>query len=188
MKPDIGFAQHVAAGETECGDVVRVLSGEQVTTVALADGAGHGPQAREAAERFCAAIERHAAAGLEQLVRLASDDMASTRGAAVAVLRIDSGAGRMQFAGVGNIEVQSVCRERVRPISVPGVLGRRVRKVVCYEYAAHEGDLIVLYSDGISRRMVVEDYARLPVQLLAERVLAAHGLAHDDATCIAVRL
>ena len=186
MNLTICTAQRAYAGETVCGDAYTVVHGER-TLVALADGLGHGPAAAEAAESFCRFVTNRPTSGLGALLNQASDEIAKTRGAAAALLRIDNESGEIEFAGVGNIELQAVSLEPIRPVSVPGIVGRRIRKVQVYSYRIHEGDLLIAYTDGISSRFTLGDYAELEEQALADRVLADHGKLHDDATCVVIR-
>jgi negative regulator of sigma-B (phosphoserine phosphatase) len=187
MNLRIANVQRPARGETVCGDAFTVVTG-QVTIVALADGLGHGPLAAEASEAFCAYVERHEGQGLEQLLRGGTVALNGTRGAAAAVLRIDQVAGRVSFAGVGNIELQAVSREPIRPVCTPGIVGRPLRKVIAFHYNLHAGDLLALYSDGISSRFDLAAFRRLRTQGIAQAVLAQHGKSHDDATILVLRV
>ena len=54
------------------------------------------------------------------------------------------------FVGVGNVELAAVTEDRARPVPVPGVVGGRLRKVTEMRMALRAGDLLVLYTDGIS--------------------------------------
>jgi serine/threonine protein phosphatase PrpC len=161
---------------------------ETVINVALADGLGHGPMAHEASEAFCDYVRRSMEIGLEQLVRRASDAIARTRGAAAAVVRIDEEAGTLAFAGVGNIELQAISKVPIRPVSTPGIVGRPLRKVVVYRYEIGPGDLLALYSDGISSRFDLKKFKRLEPQQIADGILAQHGKHHDDATVLVIEI
>jgi len=186
MRLAIATAQRAYAGEMICGDAFAVVRGER-TLIALADGLGHGAAAAHAAEVFCRSVEQRPERGLAALFEGAAEEMSRTRGAAAALLRIDSASREIEFAGIGNIELQAVSLEPIRPVSVPGIVGRRVRKVRVFGYRLHRGDLLVAYTDGISSRFVLADYAGLGEQELADTVLERHGKLHDDATCLVVR-
>jgi len=187
MGVQIAAAQRPVSGERICGDAYLVLSAAGTTNVALADGLGHGPPAAQAAVAFCGHVRQHQTDALDSLVRSAHVALSSTRGAAVAVVRIDEAARRMEFCGVGNIEVACEGDANIRPFSVAGVVGKRVRRVQVFEYELRDPILLLLTSDGVSSRLDLADYAALPLHQLAERVMARHGKHHDDATCIAIR-
>jgi hypothetical protein len=186
MKLAIRTAQRSYAGEVVCGDAITVVPGER-TLIALADGLGHGGLAAEAAEAFCRFVAARSELGLRALMTMATEAISRTRGAAAALLRLDLTSGEMQFAGIGNIELQAVSREPIRPVSVPGIVGRRIRKVRVFSYRVHEGDLLLMYTDGISSRLTLGDYSKREEQEVADSVLDEHGKLHDDATCVVIR-
>ena len=182
----VGIAQRCAAGETVCGDgwaVERVNDGLLVSVV---DGLGHGPMAGRAADAFVASVRADLTRPLGEMMNAAARDLSGTRGAAAALLRIDELNGRVEFTGVGNIEVHSVAENSIRPVCAPGVVGHRVRKLLPFEYALPKRVLLAMCSDGISSRLHLESFAHLDPQQIADALLAEHGKPHDDATCIVV--
>ena len=185
---DIEIAKRPMLGQTVCGDVASVVhTNDGGVLIVLADGLGHGTKAHEAAEAFCVFAELHATLPLEAIMRDGSRAIAATRGAAAALLRIGGGVSRFSFCGIGNIEVQANSAEAIRPICMPGIVGRPLRKVLSFDYALSSGDLLVAHTDGISSRFRLEEYAQLPTAEAAARLLAEHGKGHDDATCIVIR-
>ncbi|MCP4675930.1 MAG: SpoIIE family protein phosphatase [Deltaproteobacteria bacterium] len=154
---------------------------------ALADGLGHGPMAEEASLAFCEYVKAHPTDDLEDIIRDAGTAIAKTRGVAAAVVRIDLEKQSISFAGIGNIELQSVSKQPIRPVCTPGIIGRPLRKVVQFDYELNLGDLLAMYSDGISSRFSLSEYRYNEVQAVADTILANHGKAHDDATCIVFR-
>lgn len=187
MLPEIGVVQRPIRNEKVCGDAFVVLRDEEIT-IAVADGLGHGPKAAEAALAFCAYVEANVSRGLEEILRGATAEISHTRGAAAALLRIGDRQRCLSFAGIGNIELQAVSKLPIRPTSTPGIVGRPLRKVLEFDYELNGGDLLAVYSDGISGRFRLESYGRLNAQSAAEAILSDHGKRHDDATCLVVRL
>jgi hypothetical protein len=158
-----------------------------ITLVGLVDGLGHGTAAADAAGVFCDYVRAHADVQVTQLLLDASTAMRGTRGAVAALLRFDLAAATASFAGVGNIELRAWGRAPFRPVSMPGVLGRPVRKVVCFTHALSTGDLFVLHSDGVSTRFDLDGERYLDAQPLADLILGRYGKDHDDASCVVVR-
>jgi serine/threonine protein phosphatase PrpC len=187
MKVEIGTAQLAARGQTVCGDTFGVLRGEDETTISVADGLGHGPLAAEASSLFCSFVEKHAMEDLGKIIMGAHIALKHTRGAAVALVRIDSSEQRMSFVGVGNIELKALDRCRINPFPKPGIVGQRSIKLLPFEYSLSDGDLMVLFSDGISNRFDLEEFSTSPAQDLAEAILAKHGKLIDDATCVVIK-
>lgn len=182
----IGAAQRPCVGESVCGDAFVVHEAGPLTTIAVVDGLGHGPLAGEAATAFCDHVLEEGDRSLEELMVGASQRLAGTRGAAAALLRVDSDAGTVEYVAVGNIECMSAGTTRVKPVSVPGIVGQRVRKVMTYFYELDGPSIIVLFSDGISARLDLDDFSRLDPQAMAEAILDSHGKTYDDATCVVV--
>lgn len=183
---EIGIAQRPARNEKVCGDKLAVIDADG-TLVAIADGLGHGPRAAEASEAFVAFMKSTPGGDLEDLLRRASDEIARTRGVAGALIRVDARESRMSFVGVGNIEMQAVSRNDIHPVCTPGIVGKRIRKIMPFEYEIFPGDLLAVFSDGISSRLSLKDLAVGSVQEIADRIMAEHGKDHDDATCIVIR-
>jgi len=170
-----------------CGDAVEIVRAEE-TLIAVADGLGHGPEAADASQAFCRYVQDNASLGLEDIIMGASSEISRTRGVACGLLRIDASGKVMTFAGVGNIDVQAVSVNDIHPICMPGIVGQRVRKLQSFEYELHPGDLVAIYSDGISSRFDLGKFCHLAVQELADAILADYGKNHDDATCVVFRL
>jgi negative regulator of sigma-B (phosphoserine phosphatase) len=184
---EFGTAQRPANGESECGDAYSLLPGPSTTLVALADGLGHGPRAAEAARAFCAEAGRLVDEPLEAILASADRALAGTRGAAAVLARLD-GAGWFEFAGVGNIGARALSRLTVHPVSVAGTLGRHgPRRPRCERFRVERGDLLVLFTDGISGRFDLDTFRGQPPSRVARALIESHGKGHDDATCIAIR-
>jgi phosphoserine phosphatase RsbX len=184
---EIGIAQRPCKGQEECGDCYSIRQSGHVTTIALADGLGHGPLAAEAAQLFCSHVETCAAEELVEVVRLAQVCLEKTRGVAGTILRIDHCRQTIEHVGVGNINLQAVSAAPIRPISVPGIIGRPVRKIVPFSYPIQVGDLLILHSDGISSRFQADFYKYSLAQTAADELMNAYGKDYDDATCIVIR-
>src|SRR6185437_5612146 len=156
--------------------------------VCLADGLGHGHAAREAAEAACRHAREHAGAPLDTLMRGIDGALAGLRGAAVSLLSIDEGTSRVRFVGVGNVELRAVACAPIAPPNFPGIVGQRMRSPRIWEYPIAVGDVLVLFSDGISSRFELGALAHLAPQVLADAILASHGKSHDDASAVVVHV
>ncbi len=175
-------------GERVSGDAFLIRKGACPLLV-VADGLGHGEHAAEAALRMID-VARSATESDSpvDILQVASRMLAGTRGAVALVARLDHDNSRMTVAGVGNIELKALSQQPIHPISSPGILGRRIRVIRQYEYTLCAGDLIVILSDGVSRRLDLHPIRDLGVRDLVEATLRDHGQSHDDATCLAARV
>lgn len=183
---DIDWVQRPARGERICGDLVLLVELDARCLLAVIDGLGHGPRAAEASEAAAAFIRAHAEEPLDHLLRGCDGAIRSTRGVAATVIRIDRETLELEHAGVGNVELVARTAEAVAPVPQAGVIGGRMRKVIATRHQLHAGDLLALFSDGISRRLRLEDQRRDSARATAEAILRNHGKDHDDASCAVV--
>jgi len=88
----------------------------------------------------------------------------STRGAAVAVARINPGTGKLIFAGVGNIsgQIYSPSAGRRHLVSVNGTAGHEFQRIREFTYDWPPDALLVLHSDGLNSSTGLEPYPDWP--------------------------
>jgi phosphoserine phosphatase RsbX len=184
---DIGTANRPADGETVSGDAYLVVENGTRTLIVVADGLGHGPHAALAASTLCKYVEEHAEEPLEMLLRGADRAVASTRGAAVMLARVDKQNAALDVAGVGNVALRSWSKEKIQPLPSRGVLGRGIRNVRIFRYGLCPGDLFALYTDGISGSFDIDAWKNQNATAIAHSVVGAFRKSHDDATCVVVR-
>lgn len=186
-----GFARTLP-GEQECGDAVSVYPADQCVTVLVVDGLGHGSRAHKASAAAVAhvtqRIQENPGVGLESLMQTCHKALAGTRGAAVGICRLEPERSQLRFCGVGNITMTSHPRRRGLGVSLAGVVGYRMRKVKEFVCELEPGDLIVLFSDGISSRISLETIASQPLGDMLDTVSKDWAKDHDDATFVAIRL
>lgn len=181
-----------AHGQKACGDALEIFHSNVALTAVVVDGLGHGPDAELAAQTALSHVRSQLASRpdrpIEELMQGCHRALAGTRGAAVALCRLEPDRGRMLFCGVGNVGMRSHPDHRGLGISLPGVVGYRMRRVRVFESELCAGDLVTIFTDGISSRFPLGALASLPVEELVARVEAEHGKAHDDATLVALRV
>jgi phosphoserine phosphatase RsbX len=184
----VGRAHCVAAGETVCGDASVVVPFAEGTLLCVADGLGHGPNAREAADVACAHVASNAGTRFDVLLRDIDRALAGTRGVALSVLALEPSVGRALFAGVGNVELRALARAHIASPTTPGILGRRIKSVRVWEHPLADGDLLVLTSDGVSSDFDLRLLTHLEPQAIAEAIVAGFHKKHDDASCVVARV
>lgn len=176
-------------GAAESGDAFCVIEGDERTLVAVADGLGHGEQAAEASRLAMDYIRAHANETPQALVAGCHRVLSRTRGAVLAVVRIDRVRRCLEHAGLGNIETRIVGVEKTyRPVTVNGIAGHSARKFRCEDFPFHPGDLLIMHSDGISDRFDLSPAARgRDLQMLADQIAREHGRHHDDQLLLIAR-
>ncbi|TDD38852.1 transcriptional regulator [Actinomadura sp. KC06] len=178
-------------GEEECGDAYTARLVDGTVYAMLCDGLGHGPLAARAA--WAAVRATHEVASPSRpadVLRCVHRRLASTRGGAVAVAAIEPAAGRVRFAGVGNVAAWIVGPERRHGmVSVPGIVGAHAERIREHDYPLPAGAVVVLHSDGLTGRWRLADQPGLlgrdPL-LIAATVLRDAGTRHDDRSVLAV--
>lgn len=197
---DFGAVCLPTAGEQACGDAWARFGSGDAERLIVVDGLGHGPLAAEAAaaaldaaERVFTARPQAAPAEAMQAVHLA---LRATRGAAVAIVALDRAAGRIRFAGVGNI-AGSIVPTTGEPgtrsqsmVSHNGTVGHAMRKVQEFEYAWPAEALVVLHSDGLATQWRLEErpgLARRDAALVAGVLYRDWTRGRDDVTVLVTR-
>jgi anti-sigma regulatory factor (Ser/Thr protein kinase) len=197
--PDLGHAApwQIGAvtlpmpGETACGDAWAVSSGATSATLLVADGLGHGPNAAEASEAAAAINAQHQDLPPAAALQDVHGALRATRGAAVAVARLDSIAEEMQFAGVGNIAA-CVCDadERRQLVSHNGIVGSNMRKVQQFSMPWASDSMIIMHSDGLATRWDLKHYPGLATRhpsLIAAVLYRDFSRKRDDVSILVVR-
>ncbi|MFH8395441.1 SpoIIE family protein phosphatase [Streptomyces sp. NPDC018036] len=151
------------------------------------DGLGHGPMAAVAAQAAVHAFRTGTARTPEQAVEQIHRALRGTRGAAVAVARLEPD-GRLLFCGVGNITAALVTRtSRSTLLSHPGIVGHQMHQLRTYEHHLPRHGILVMHSDGLSERWTHSDLAGLlhhPPSLIAAALMRQAGTRRDDASAV----
>jgi anti-sigma regulatory factor (Ser/Thr protein kinase) len=188
----LGAAVAPYPGEQVCGDQWAYRETTQGRTLLVADGAGHGPEAARAATAAVQAfLQSNADASCEAMVDRMHRALMPTRGAAVAVARIDTEARMVRYAGVGNICGVLVTGEGAKHmVSHNGTAGHVAPRIREFTYPYTGTPLVILHSDGLTSRWDLGSYPGLTTQhpsLIGGVLLRDHRRARDDATAVAMR-
>ncbi|MFD5778117.1 SpoIIE family protein phosphatase [Streptomyces fungicidicus] len=142
------------AGAEFSGDAwAWVRSGDRLTLM-LADGLGHGREAARASTAAAEALHRRPGLPPAAALEAVHGALTGTRGAAVAVAQLDLWAGRLRFAGVGNVSARLREGGRWRSLlSRPGIVGVHQPRTVREDDVAWTGEsLLILHTDGLPSR------------------------------------
>ncbi|MBI2861746.1 MAG: SpoIIE family protein phosphatase [Chloroflexi bacterium] len=184
----VGVAVRPKAGETVSGDTYVVLEDGLGLLVAVIDGLGHGPRAAEAAGLAREYIEKHQTESLEQILRICHEALRATHGAAISLAHIDPAAQSLISAGVGNVAIRIDGENPGHLLAIPGIIGHSLPRIRTQSRPFHDGDILVLSSDGVSERMSIDPaLTQLDPAEIAEHLLANFGKSSDDATVVVVR-
>ena len=186
-----GVSQHALHQLPACGDVWHLaIDGLKISALVI-DGLGHGEDAEAAARAGEAAFAAQPFAALEPLLADMHQAMQGSRGGAVAVAQFD-GEQRLDFAGIGNIGATLLGAGQSRGLaSHPGIVGVQFRKVHAFSYPQANGQLLLLYSDGLQSRWNLADYPGLIHRhpaVIAAVLQRDYCRGSDDVTVLAVAL
>lgn len=178
-------------GEEICGDAWAVCGGAGCVTIVVADGLGHGPSAAKASEAACAVLSGCSDLPPAALMHDAHHALRSTRGAAVAVARIDCSLEQTTFAGVGNIAACVVDHHQRRQlVSHNGIVGSNMRKAQEMTATWSDDSTIVLHSDGLGTRWHLDQYPGLAAchpALIAAVLYRDFSRRRDDVTVLVIQ-
>jgi anti-sigma regulatory factor (Ser/Thr protein kinase) len=181
------------SGERVSGDDAAFARlGDGSLLLALADGLGHGPEARIAATAAVDEVLGEPSRALDRALLAAHAAVAKTRGAVMTLASIDR-SGALATASVGNTTAEIVGRGGARRFGGQSwVLGQTARAgtITVERDLVGPRDGVVLFSDGLSSRLGlegIEDLLHERAIVVADALLARYGKSHDDALIIVAR-
>jgi hypothetical protein len=191
--PESGFVRWSclslpARGETVCGDAWRFSQQAGIAAFMIADGLGHGPDAAAASELAGTVFEGAPFGEVGEFIEQTHRSMVGTRGAAVAIARLDGRNGTLHYAGIGNISgtlISSSSRQGLS--SQNGIVGARLPRTRSLEYAAPDSGVLIMHSDGLQTRWTLESYpglARAHPALIAAVLFRDFFRGRDDVTVL----
>jgi len=188
-----GVASRALPGQPASGDLNVVKSFPDGVLVAALDGLGHGEEAATAAAVAAATLEMHAGEPVMTLVQRCHEALRATRGVAMSIASFNVSRGLVTWLGVGNVEGVLLRRSSTRPVAEvslllrAGVVGFQLPLLDVEVVPVSAGDTLIFATDGIH-----SDFARglarnNPPQKAAEKILARHARATDDALVLVAR-
>jgi len=171
--------------------VVRPVPGGDL--VVVADGIGHGPEAAAAARLAIGIAERSGRESPIALLRKCHEELHATRGAVMSVAFFDHTDRTMTWSGVGNVE-GILLRANSRPgprrevlLSRGGVIGHELPALTAMVHGIDAGDTLAFATDGVRLGFEVDLNEKVPLQALADLILARHRTGTDDALVLIAR-
>ncbi len=178
--------------ETMCGDMALVARRGTQLRLAVADGLGHGPAAREAAQVAIRWLQQTQGDRIEDAVLTAHEYSAMTRGATLGIVDLDLRSLTVAATTVGNIRVgiyQSAGRVW-SPCGTDAVLGhgrgsfhgKLDVRVETFQLPA--GAQLLLFSDGLSNQLRLPFQRHQSLEELAAQLFSTFVVSSDDATLL----
>lgn len=183
------------SGEEACGDqAVAMAVNETAALFGVLDGLGHGNPAARAALCGVQTLRRDPSKPLGALVGLCHRVMATTRGAAMTLARIDFDVDTLTWTGIGNVGANLVVKApsgtaiRASAYLTGGIVGHRIPDDVRTQVTPiRPGDLLVMASDGIANDHLDTINFSSSAAVIAEQILFRYRKETDDALVLAAR-
>ncbi len=179
-------------GQEVCGDSWGIIATEDATTILVADGLGHGIEAKLASQEAVRILYQYPDLKPQGLIERVHLALRSSRGAAVAAARIDRAHGTVSFAGVGNISAQiySGSKPAQHLVSVNGTAGHQSQRIHEFRYAWPEYGMLVFFSDGLATGAGLEAHPGLALRdasVIAGVLYRDFNRGHDDSTVVVAK-
>jgi anti-sigma regulatory factor (Ser/Thr protein kinase) len=188
---EVGVVCLPKVGEEACGDAWTTEQYSDRNLILVADGLGHGPGAAEASLKAVKICQENASLTPKEIIEAAHTGLRNTRGAAIAVVKVDLEQQSVCFAGVGNIASAIVSSERsYSMVSHNGTVGHEVRKIQEFIYPWSKGALLVMHSDGLATQWRLDRYVGLVMRhpsLIAGVLYRDFNRSRDDVTVVVAR-
>jgi anti-sigma regulatory factor (Ser/Thr protein kinase) len=188
----IGVSQHSLHHDPACGDVWHLaFDGTRISALVI-DGLGHGEEAERAARAGEKAYALMPFASPLLVLEDVHQAMIGTRGGALAIAQFDGTRDALKFVGIGNIGACLIAADKSRGLaSHPGIVGGQYRKAQPFDYAQVNGQLLIMYSDGLQSRWNLQDYPGLVHRHPAVIAAILHRdfcRGRDDVTVLVIAL
>jgi anti-sigma regulatory factor (Ser/Thr protein kinase) len=179
-------------GETAVGDGWAFGAAASGPTLLMVDGSGHGPLAAIAADAAAKVFESNLSSECRRLMDDIHRALAPTRGAAVAIARIDMAARLVRFVGVGNISGALYSQGALRRmVSHNGTAGHIAPRMQEFTYPWSGTATVILHSDGLSAKWDLDAYPGLATShpsLIAGILFRDFRRGRDDASIAVMRV
>ena len=190
---EIGIFGRPYRDEPRSGDHASFSRDEERLLVAVCDGLGHGPPAREAAGAAIGVFRKQRSAAPRAIIEECHRALGPTRGAVMAVVSAsESGAPSLDLASVGNITIELVQPRSNRRFGASSfVLGSTQRGWRSHVEVApiEPQETLIVYTDGIRSRASISDDLMLlrehPITI-AHQLVERFGRDEDDDVLVLV--
>lgn len=187
----IGAVSEPMSGEDVCGDGWAFRSVPGAVLMLVVDGLGHGVMAHEAAQEAKRVFSEAKRFEPERIMRDVHAALKKTRGAAMAIARLDLEKRVLQFAGVGNIGASLVAPGSSRGLpSHNGTLGQHASRMQEFSYPWTPDNVLIMHSDGLGTRWDLQKYPGIwskHPSILAALLHRDFSRGRDDVTVLVAR-
>ncbi len=175
-------------GEPASGDAWAVRYDDDRASVMVADGLGHGDAASDASRAAIMEFLRGGERSLVEVMQATHLTLKPTRGAAIAVGKLNLNLKQMTYCGIGNIAGSVVTLDSSKSmISHNGIVGHEARRFSEFQYDWPPDAALVMHSDGIQSQWNLGKYPgiwRRDPALIAAVIYRDFSRGRDDVTVV----
>ena len=180
-----------APGELVSGDQWAIAFKDDVLSLMLVDGLGHGLLAHEAAAQAVRVFIAHSTEPPASILKRMHVALRSSRGGAIAVARCNLQTGEVVYAGIGNVAGVLVRKDGQQNglVSNNGTVGADQISAKEFKYEWKPGEVLVMHTDGLQTRWSVKDRPGLAAchpAIIAALLHRDYLRGRDDATVVAL--
>ena len=176
-------------GEEVSGDCWGSMLANDVLTILVADGLGHGIEAHKASSEAVRILQANPGMPPKMLLERVHQGLRATRGAAVAIASIDGAHRKVAFAGAGNVSARIYSGGRLShsAVSVNGTAGLQCERLQEFSYPWPPDGLLQINTDGLTSGASLEPYPGLALRdpaLIAGVLYRDFARGRDDSTVV----
>ncbi|QLC49037.1 SpoIIE family protein phosphatase [Methanolobus zinderi] len=174
-------------GDVHCGDQCDWWLEDNILTLCMIDGLGHGKHAEEAAKAALGYVSSHLGESLDTLFSGCDRAIKQTRGVAMGIVRVDLNEYNLEYGGIGNTRAMIYGENGSHFSSSWGIVGGGFRHLHIERTQLSPDNLLLMWTDGIPESLKISGYDRYLLQdeqELARAILGDHGRMTDDATIL----
>jgi anti-sigma regulatory factor (Ser/Thr protein kinase) len=182
-------------GEIISGDDGAFFQSEDSFFVAVADGLGHGPEAREASNQAMETWSRERVRDLEYIALALNQELAPTRGCAMSFARLDKRAGVIECVSLGDVHAHLYSlRDAHFFTSTPLIVGAGQlpkQRIRIERTQVQPGSVLIIFTDGLKSKTSLNgqlDVLRQPAIAIAQHLLENDSRPDDDALVLVARI
>jgi anti-sigma regulatory factor (Ser/Thr protein kinase) len=189
---EIGAVMVSHPSEDICGDDWGWTMRDDRFAIMLADGLGHGLPAHEAAAAALEVFHRVHEHTPSRVISDVHSSLRGTRGAAVAMLAVDTERGVANYCGVGNIGGALIPRSGNRQglVSQNGTAGYGASRIQEFSYPVPAQSILIMYSDGLASQWDLSPYPGLQTRhpsVIAGVLYRDFSRRRDDVTVVVAK-
>ena len=192
--PEFAIMGKPYPGEVISGDDAVVLKSDRGFVAAVADGLGHGPEARVASNRAIEVLSEKRDGELDELLITLNRELTGTRGCAISIMRFDRTGAALEYVSAGDVCAHLYhLRDAHFFTPTPLVVGTghfQKQRIRVERVAVKPGSVLIMFTDGLKSRTTLKgelDVLRQPPITITQHLLERNSRPDDDALVCVTR-